>query len=584
MTDGPPAPPPAGRSEAGTPADTLGARSDDERRGGQVLDAQRRATLGRALEDLGGTLLELVQGDPDRAPEIGGIVIHDPLDESPVLPAGAVVLAVGVRGTEAIAALLAELGAKGAAALVVRSPVERGPVVADAVQDSGVALLGLTRGSTWAQLAALLRVLLGEGDVGSGEPERLGGLLAGDLFALANAIAALLDAPVTIEDRSNRVLAFSGRQDEADPGRIATVLGLQVPEHYSRVLEERGVFRELFRSDRPVTMDPVVPDEEDGGAALPRAAIAVRAGAEILGSIWVVLRRPLGDRAEILVEAAKLAALHMLRLRAGADVERRLRTELVTTALEGGSGGREALARLGMAGQPLAVMAIGVLDPVAEGSDAPAGLANELHRLRDAFALHLSAVHPRSSAAVLGSAIYGLVPLTRTADDGEEFALRIAEDFLDRLGERSAAVIGIGPVARDIAGLAHARLAADRTLRVLRDGAPGRRAARLSDVHAAALLMELRDLVASRGDRPMGPVARLTSYDEANNAHLVETLRAWLEAFGDVNAAAAAVFVHPNTFRYRLRRLAEVGQLDLGDPEARFAAHLHLRMLDLDAP
>ena len=36
---------------------------------------------------------------------------------------------------------------------------------------------------------------------------------------IANAIAALLDAPVTIEDRHFRVLAFSGRQDEADPSR-----------------------------------------------------------------------------------------------------------------------------------------------------------------------------------------------------------------------------------------------------------------------------------------------------------------------------------------------------------------------------
>jgi DNA-binding PucR family transcriptional regulator len=37
--------------------------------------------------------------------------------------------------------------------------------------------------------------------------------------------------------------------------------------------------------------------------------------------------------------------------------------------------------------------------------------------------------------------------------------------------------------------------------------------------------------------------------------------------------------VHPNTFRYRLRRLAEIAGLDLSDPEAVFAAWLHLRLL-----
>ena len=99
----------------------------------------------------------------------------------------------------------------------------------------------------------------------------------------------------------------------------------------------------------------------------------------------------------------------------------------------------------------------------------------------------------------------------------------------------------------------------------------------MEDVHAEALLMELRDLAAAHGDRPTGPVARLSAYDLEHGTNLVETLRAWLDAFGDVAAAAAAMFVHPNTFRYRLRRLTEVSGIDLGDPEQRFAAMLQLR-------
>jgi hypothetical protein len=94
-------------------------------------------------------------------------------------------------------------------------------------------------------------------------------------------------------------------------------------------------------------------------------------------------------------------------------------------------------------------------------------------------------------------------------------------------------------------------------------------------VHAEALLIELRDLAAAHGDRPTGPVARLSCYDAEHGTNLVETLRAWLGAFGDV--AAAAMFVHPNTFRYRLRRLTEVSGIDLADPEQRFAAMRQLR-------
>ena len=163
--------------------------------------------------------------------------------------------------------------------------------------------------------------------------------------------------------------------------------------------------------------------------------------------------------------------------------------------------------------------------------------------------------------------------------------MRIATDFLDRVGDRSRPVVGIGQVAFDAAGLPAARACADRALRVLRSGdtspgavAPGgRRVARLADVHAEALLMELRDLAAAHGDRPTGPVARLSAYDTEHGTNLVETLRAWLDAFGDVAVASAAMFVHANTFRYRLRRLTEVSGIDLGDPEQRFAAMLQLR-------
>jgi len=179
------------------------------------MTTRPRASFRRVLEDLGTTLLELVCGDPDATGDLGGVVIHDPFDE-PAHPSHALVLGVGLREPAEIARLLDDLGALDAVGLVVRAPVPVTLEIATAVQRSGVALLGLTRGASWAQLAAMVRSLIAEGDIGEDGPETLGGMLSGDLFALANAVAALLDAPITIEDRSSRVLAFSGRQDEAD--------------------------------------------------------------------------------------------------------------------------------------------------------------------------------------------------------------------------------------------------------------------------------------------------------------------------------------------------------------------------------
>lgn len=538
-----------------------------------------RASLGRVLSDLGATLLELTHGEADDGRHIGGILIHDPVDD-PVLPRHALILGVGLQNPTEIVHLLGELGRHDSVGLIVRAPVPTDQAVANAAKESGVAVLGLTRGASWAQLAAMLRSLLAEDDVGIDGSETLGATSSGDLFALANAVAALLDAPVTVEDRSSRVLAFSGGQDEADASRVETILGRQVPERFARALTERGVLRELYRSDEPLYIEPIKVDAQ--GFTLPRVAVTVRAGDEVLGSIWVAVHEPLSqERSQALREAAKIVALNMLRIRAGADVERRLRADLVSTALEGGPGAREALNRLGLADQPVVILALAVLDaaPDAPSVGADADLATERQRLTDAFAMHLSAVHPRCAAALLGDVAYGIVPVQAERCDGEERAVRIATDFLNRVGERVKAVIGVGSVVSDAVELAHARTDADRAVRALRAGHGRQRVARLSDVHVEALILELRDLVTARGDHATGAVARLLAYDAEHNATLVETLRAWLDAFGDVVQAAAAVYVHPNTFRYRLRRLGEVGEIDLNDPDARFAAMLQLKVV-----
>ncbi len=534
-----------------------------------------RASLGRLLDHLGSMLLELVHGDPEHAEPVGPVVIHDP-EDSPVLPPHALVLGVGVSDPAAISALVAEIGAQDAVALVLRSPVPVSPEVRAAADEAGVVLLGLRRGAPWAHLVAMLRSLLAEGEVGVAQSESLLGLPSGDLFAVANAIAALIDAPITIEDLSSRVLAFSGRQEEADPPRVETILGRHVPERYQQVLTDRGVFRDLLRTDQPVRIDPM--GDRRHGFSLPRLAVAVRAGDEVLGSIWAVTPHGLTEeRAEAFRDAAKLVALHLLRLRAGTDVQRRLRIDLLSSALEGGAGARAAMERLGLAGQPVLLLGATLSQSGEQRPDDPAFL-QERQRLSDAFAVYLHAVQPRSTAALVGGIAYGLLPTVAGADEAEARGRRLAADFLDRVGDRRRPVVGVGPVARDISELLHARASVDRTLRVLTHSRGERRTAGIDDVYVESLLLELRDLAAMRGDRPTGAIRRLIEYDRKHGSQLVATLTAWLDHYGDVAAAAQASYVHPNTFRYRLRRLAEVGEMDLGDPDERFAAMLQLRL------
>lgn len=530
------------------------------------------------LEDLGSTLLDVLCGDADAPGEIEGIVIHDPADE-PVWSGRALVLGVGVHEQEQIVELLGALGSRDCAGLVLRAPLEVTPAIADAARDGGVTVLGLAQGTSWMQLAALLRSVLAHDDFGKTGQETLGGVVSGDLFALANAVAALLDAPVTIEDRRSRVLAFSGRQDEADPSRIGTIINREVSVARTRELEERGIFRELYRTDQPLFVEP--PADGLEGFTMPRVALAVRAGDEILGSIWAAVRAPLSaERTETFRDIGALVALHLLSERAGADVERRLRADLVATALEGGSGAAEAARRLGISHQqPVIVLALTLDERSTPATASHAEQVARRGRIADALAMHLTVAAPGSTTALVGDVAYGIVPVSGTLADAERSAARLANEFLTRTSRQGRAAIGIGTVAEDAAALAQSRDGADRALRVVRSRRNGRRAACIGDVGFDALLLEFGDMMTARGTTVGGPVARLAEYDAKHRTNLLETLQAWLDAFGNVIEASQAMWVHPNTFRYRLRRVAEVGQLDLDDADMRLSVMLQLRVL-----
>jgi sugar diacid utilization regulator len=538
-----------------------------------------RASLARVMDDLGSTLLSLVHGEHLSGAEVVEVVIYDPYDVDE-WPEGSLVLGIGARTSEQVARVLEDAGRSGASGVVFRSPLPDDPTLVELSERLDVPVVQLSPGASWVQVVALLRSVLTRGDVDVVTVDPAAGMVNGDLFAQANAIAELLDAPITIEDRNARVLAFSGRQDEADGSRIDTILGRQVPLANAQNYEARGVFRDLYRSDEPLFILP--PEADAGNFTMPRAAIAVRAGGEILGSIWAAVHEPLSpERSAAMVEAAKVVALHLISQRSGADVRRRLVADLVGTALEGGAESAGAQDRLGLGGRSCVVL---VLIGVAEAKDS--SFADRLaarERMADALSLHLAASRQGSVAALVGDAIYGIVPVGSRARDPERLVASLASEFLRRVSTHGSHVIGVGSASTPGSGLVKSRDGADRAARVLAAGRGGdHHVARIEDVMVQAQLLEMAAMARGRGDLVTGPLARLLDHDQQHGSDLVASLDAWLRSFGDIAAAARTLHVHPNTVRYRLRQIAEIGEFDISDSDSLFAIMLQLRMGSAD--
>jgi sugar diacid utilization regulator len=64
-------------------------------------------------------------------------------------------------------------------------------------------------------------------------------------------------------------------------------------------------------------------------------------------------------------------------------------------------------------------------------------------------------------------------------------------------------------------------------------------------------------------DSTIDAVAKLAEYDHERGASLLATLEEFLSRRGNISATSDALFVHPNTLRQRLRRIADLTGIDL---------------------
>ena len=97
----------------------------------------------------------------------------------------------------------------------------------------------------------------------------------------------------------------------------------------------------------------------------------------------------------------------------------------------------------------------------------------------------------------------------------------------------------------------------------------------VADQHLGRLLLAADPELAA--DLARTRLAPLEELPPGPRARLAETLRAWLDRPGQVQAVAAVLDVHPQTVRYRIRRLRDLFGDALEDPDRRFELALALR-------
>ncbi|MER6526338.1 helix-turn-helix domain-containing protein [Streptomyces sp. NPDC001508] len=539
------------------------------------------STLRHLLAHDESGILRLVVAPPAQDAALHGALIADEGTASSY--DGRIVLATGVRPDAAAAAdAVRDAARKGAAAVVLGGTADPAEPARAAAGEMGTALLARATWATWDDVLELVRSVLVLNDA-SGQDSLAQSAAGGGLVMLTATVARACQASITVEDTQFRVLAHSATSADADGLRQSTILGGRVPEWRVAELRRSGLVRALWTS-HDVIHRPAQGDDPE------RLVIAIRSGGEVLGSIWAAADggQLSPDAPQVLRRAAEVAVPYLLQERLRGSVEPRRREHALRGLLTGEGDPRSQLWTLGLSADTACAVVVAERDrragPDAEYSLQALGaqasvLRSTAHTWRDGPALivllpvmsgnerdvagfareldSLAAATPGAPPVWTGAG--PLVPTPLDAADSYAEALLVVRALRDReaRGLRSHRPV---PVGADV------------------DGRPPVRYAGPGETAQTVAVLRVLDAVRPVWERHGGPVHDMIAADLAAGGELVRSLAAYLDEAGDIPRAAQRLVLHPNTLRYRLRRIRERFGVDLDDPDTLLIVTLAVRL------
>ncbi|UXA12174.1 helix-turn-helix domain-containing protein [Mycobacterium sp. SMC-8] len=516
--------------------------------------------LGQLLLALDRTMVTLIEAPRGLDMPVSSVALVDADDIRLGLAVGPgsadLFFLLGVSDTEALCWL--EQHADRPVAIFVKEPTPAAVARAAAL---GTAVVTVDPCARWEHLYRLVNhALEHHGD--RGDPLRDSGT---DLFGLAQSIADRTRGMVCIEDADSHMLAYSA-SDEADELRRLTILGRAGPPEHLEWIGQWGIF-DALRSGPDVVR---VAERPELGLR-PRLAAGIHLPADpahsprFSGTIWLQQgSAPWADDAEEI-------------LRGGAVLAARIMSRLAATPSQHTARVHQLLGVAGGAVDDVAALARELGIP-ADGRAALVGF----HRHggpppTDVLALSASAFRPDAQVAADGDRVYVLFPELRATEVLSSWAHGVVSTLARELGFQVRAVTAPLP---GLAAAATVRAEVDRVLDSAErhPGAIGL-VTSLEQARPTVLLDEIVSHIATQGRLVDPRVRRLRAEDPL----MASTLQAYLDGFGDIAVVAARLHVHPNTVRYRIRRVEKLLRTSLDDPDERLVLILGLRATERSA-
>ena len=376
-----------------------------------------------------------------------------------------------------------------------------------------------------------------------------------DVFAFCNHVAWQAGGPVLMYDSAWGVVAYSTLNQPIDEVRRSIILRRVIPTDES-VSAFRKFSEDHFEAGTPSFETPDTP-----GVQTRRVVATIRLLGVHVGSLWIAESAgPLHpDVVDIAEHAAKEASFYF-QLR---DDQRRREADRFARMLIEGNQDESLL------GQYLGIPAATRVRVVAVWH-GDGDLRQEAREVARVLAERQSVQHLRFET---DDRIY----LAFYDGSGSSEHLTPAVRAFAR--EMSAAddrlLVGAG---RTTVRLGHAPVSkadADRVITYLMR-TPGERTGSVNTLRSQIALMRLVEILEGQFEPLPDPLRALAPLEPEDREEALRTLDAYFSHPGNVSQAARQVHVHPNTFRYRLAKVADLLGVDLDDRDARLLLEIEL--------
>ena len=388
--------------------------------------------------------------------------------------------------------------------------------------------------------------------------------------AIIDAISTLAAAGVELFDPAGFRLERAGSKSQGGLGISRLELPTSITHGTGEPLDISA-----GKPPRPITLTPIRAGDE------LLAVLAAEAG---------TFESP--SRRRALEHGATVLALELAKERAAAEVERRLRGDLVEELLSHGLE-REESVRLAAQAERLGYrISARTWVVVIEPDDDPAVRSLESRATQDRLHQLVSDLcsrrFPTSLVVTRPASLVLLLPVSEDEPDARPGSaeLKSLESFgelilqtLHRTVRPGTFSLGIGNATQEVHELPRAHDEARQSLRLARRGGATRRVASYRNLGAFRLLLEVQNPVALGRfvDETLGPLLR---YQEGRRTPLVETLE-HLSAEHWNRRAARALHLHVNSLSYRVQRIEALLGVSLEDAETRVALSIALRARSL---